>query len=188
MDQKDAEYKLLNEGLKNYPDVKRAVEAFESLIEEASMNVIRKHLKKIRTITEYKQLDEENISVDRIFDEQGYGIFFWVPVIYRISMGVKWVKLGTFGLETPYVFVSTITNNTDQCINLYQTFIESNVKEENIKKVNSYEIHISDNISYDITFNQLENAMDTVLSNYISMVRDAGGLKAAISKKRKRES
>lgn len=180
---------LLMEGLKGYLYAKRAIQAFENLIAEAVKEVMARHLEKLRLVTGSTDLLIQNLqTVGETFPHSSklgvVRISFPAPDTAGIYIGVKWAQSGTLEVEKPQAYISVTFTADNKRQKLFRVLNSS----EKCKGISvdkpagwPYEVHLSNPLPVETTFDSLQESMEKVLLCFIEIINDAGNLQSVLS-------
>jgi len=187
MPQSDPKAELFTEGLKSYPDAKEAIRAFENLMGEIAKRVMVEHLAELRQATEQPAaLQEPNIIrlLDPTPSRVSVGAWVNAPETWGIYWGVKWSSPSALEPAVPHVCMAVRVSAGYKKDKLFRALRSGSTNQEvQVESVSGwpYEVHMSKRLPEEVTPDQLEEALDVVVSAFLELVNKAGGMKAAIS-------
>jgi len=190
MSGRDARDELWDEGLKSYPDVKRAIEAFENLVGELAQRAMTKHLEECREVMAQPDLDASRIVPTRTLEQSTgkdrLGVIVEVPETWGVYCGLKWNPVGQHHGVSAYVGIRVSALFKQEAV--FKSLISSVPSAEpglEVEKVPGwpYEVHVSRQLPEEVKPEQIAEAVEMVVTRCLQMLKNAGGLVAAIRKK-----
>ena len=180
----DHKIELLIEGLRSYPDVKRAIQRFENIVKDIATRVLTNNLTEWKYITEQPSLDIHYVDPWIINYEDRVGIGFNAPETSGIDLGIRWIFDDRFNSELPHVFVAVHLSANYKISELNKALSGNSIiqRQAFILKIESisYQLHLLKSLPDQISVENIEKAMEEIFVGFINMVKDVGNLKEAI--------
>lgn len=187
MNQNDPRTELLAEGLVSYLDAKRAIATFEEVAGEIAKGAMVPYLEKLGRLTEQPNLLEHNVSVgpyDAKPSRVAVGALVNAPETWGIRWGLRWDTSGSVEQKTPMVSVAVRLGALYKRDKLLGTLRRNNdnpsVRIES-KSEWPWEVHVCQPLPVQVSPDQLEETMASVVNAFLDLLDKARGLKAAIN-------
>lgn len=182
-----AERDLFKEGLSSYIDVKIAVKAFEDLVGESCKRVMINYLENAKRVFNMPDLVESSISLwadDNRLSRVNIYAALSPPDTWGIRWGIKWSDKNPKQIEA-MTCISVRLSADWKKNNLFRTLTNLSGKVSD-KSINldttgwEHEVHIQKTLSPEYTIEVFEESLDEVISSFLDMLEEAGGLQTAI--------
>ncbi len=186
MNQAEPQDELLPVG--NYAKVKRAIETFEAQLREIAKRVMLRHLEGMRVATGKADLGEPDIklaALDPVTCPVGVGLTVDAPPARGIIWGVKWNYPEAQEPFAPCAFIAVRDVARGRQEKLFHVLVAaSGAQVVRIKRLTGryHEVHVVQPTALPGTASaeQVEEALDAVISAFLDLTRQAGGLKVAM--------